>query len=145
MVSRRVELDLWGRGGHDVVVRSRGGRLVMGYGLLFLASVVGAGCGDSSSSGGEFDASSGAIDAGSDGSALADDAGGCLASDASYVACGCGCCPGEPAVQVCLGPGQTLESVEEADRAAAMSPGCPMTGCSIPQEYSCCVSGSAGR
>ena len=135
-------LDLCPGGGHDLVVTSDrlgSGRGVPGWGAILLVSLMGLGCGDSSPSGGDLDAATGgARDAAAADASAAPGDGGCLPSDASYTACGCGCCPGEPAVPVCLGPGETLESVEEADRAAAMSPGCPMTGCSIPQEYSCC-------
>ncbi len=66
--------------------------------------------------------------------------GACSPEDASYTACGCGCCPGASPLDRCLDrdAGETLESVQAADEAAAMSPGCPMAGCGTPIVYRCC-------
>jgi hypothetical protein len=64
----------------------------------------------------------------------------CPGTDAAYTACGCGCCPGAPSSIRCLDSahGETLDSVEQADRLTASNPKCPQIGCGAPIVYVCC-------
>ncbi len=77
----------------------------------------------------------------SESSANADDVGvrSCV-PDASYLACGCGCCTGASTQERCvdLDAGQTLQQIVDADKSAAGSPNCAMAGCSMPTLYRCC-------
>lgn len=60
--------------------------------------------------------------------------------EGSYIACGCGCCPGvEPEVR-CLScvKGDELQALIAEDRAKAADPSCPMQGCSAPVKYLYC-------
>lgn len=60
--------------------------------------------------------------------------------DASYLACGCGCCTGAATQERCVDTdgGQTLQQIIDADTAAAAGPSCAMAGCSTPTLYRCC-------
>ncbi|RKG65369.1 hypothetical protein D7W79_37960 [Corallococcus exercitus] len=58
---------------------------------------------------------------------------------ATYVACGCGCCGGEPQVQ-CLScaNGDDLQSLIKKDQEAKNDPQCAVAGCSIGTKYVYC-------
>lgn len=65
----------------------------------------------------------------------------CGPKGATYIACGCGCC-GEPSTDhvkcIDTGRGETLASVEAADKAAKASKQCAVIGCSHGTVYKCC-------
>ncbi len=60
----------------------------------------------------------------------------------STTACGCGCCPGaKTPTPVCYYPsaGESISSIEAADKVASENPNCLAAGCSLGQDYLCCV------
>ena len=65
----------------------------------------------------------------------------------TFTACGCGCCGGSTPRLTCYYPeyGDDLAAIARDDRAASMSPSCDNAGCSLGQEYVCCVKPPASR
>lgn len=73
--------------------------------------------------------------------AAADAGQSCGPKGATYVACGCGCC-GEPMMDnvkcVDTAKGETLASIEAADKVRKASKNCAVMGCSLGTVYKCC-------
>lgn len=68
-------------------------------------------------------------------------AGGSPGCSGHYEACGCGCCAAQK-VQVCVYPGigSSFDEIVAADIARREDTvGCRAAGCSVPQDYTCCV------
>lgn len=59
-----------------------------------------------------------------------------------YVACGCGCCGGEPPVEYTCVTGQRLERIRRDDAQARKAPHCARAGCSLGTRYRVCEAGS---
>ncbi|MCY1039808.1 hypothetical protein OV208_00650 [Corallococcus sp. bb12-1] len=63
-----------------------------------------------------------------------------LDCNATYVACGCGCCGGVAPEVRCLScaQGADLQALIDADQEAAKSSNCPYAGCSTGIQYVYC-------
>lgn len=65
----------------------------------------------------------------------------CGSKGETYLACGCGCCPGgggEEVVCIDTSRGDTLAKVRARDEAARKSDKCRMMGCSKGTLFKCC-------